>query len=103
MKNSFTIVAGVIAAAVSILAATPAMAGGVDIGINIGIPGIYAPPVYVEQQSVYVEPQPIYVQPQPVYVERRAVYVESESRHEDRDGGHHGHQHGEHRDDDDDD
>lgn len=111
MKNTLTIVAGWIAGVAILIAAGPA-AARVDVGINIGIPGIYPAPVYVEPQPVYVQPQPVYVQPQPVYVQPQPVYIERErgrewrerqwrarqwrERHEHRDE-YRGYRHGEHR------
>lgn len=111
MKNTLTIAAGWIAGVAILIAAGPA-AAHVDVGINIGIPGIYPAPVYVEPQPVYVQPQPVYVQPQPVYVQPQPVYIERErgrewrerqwrarqwrERHEHRDE-YRGYRHGEHR------
>jgi hypothetical protein len=94
MKTSLRIIgaAGVLAA----LATLPAIAANVDVGVNIGIPGVYAAP-----QTVYVAPRPVYVQPQPVYVQPRPVYIEQEAAYPDyRKEKHHKH-HGHHRDDDD--
>ena len=83
MKKYLTIAAGLMASAALMMAASPAMAAThVDVGVNIGIPGILPAPVYVE-------PQPVYVQPQPVYIER--------GRGEDRHDRHWGHDRGEHR------
>ena len=55
--------------AVLLASATPAMAAHVGIGINIGVPGYYPAPVYVQPAPVYMPP-PVYVQPAPVYVRR---------------------------------
>jgi hypothetical protein len=82
MKKYSTIAAGLIAGAALITVASPAMAGHVDVGVNIGVPGIFSPPVYVQPQPVYVQPQPVYVQPRPVYVQARPVYIEREREHE---------------------
>jgi hypothetical protein len=70
MKNYNAIAAGLLAAAV-MLGASPAMAR-VDVDVNVGIPGIFAPPapVVVQPAPVVVQPAPVYVRPQPVYVER---------------------------------
>lgn len=62
MNKSMTVSAGILAAAVMMFAATPAMAR-VDVGVHIGVPG----PVYYAPQPVYVQPRPVYVQPRPVY------------------------------------
>src|SRR5882757_6184413 len=75
MKKYLDIAAGLLAGAALIMAASPAMAH-VDVGINIGVPGFYQAPVYVEPQPVYVQPRPVYVQPRPVYVQPRPVYVQ---------------------------
>lgn len=65
MKKFLAVAAVLIAGAALMSAATPALAR-VDVGVNIGVPG------------VYVAPAPVYVQPSPVYVEPRPVYVEPE-------------------------
>jgi PXPV repeat (3 copies) len=97
MKNSLTIAAGLIASAALMMAASPAMAH-VDVGVNIGIPGVFAAPVYVVPQPVYVEPQPVYVQPRPVYIEREREREWHERHyHEDRHDERRGHDRGEHR------
>lgn len=59
--------------AVLLASATPAMAAHVGIGINIGVPGYYPAPVYVQPAPVYMPP-PVYVQPAPVYVRPAPVY-----------------------------
>lgn len=75
MKKLILTAAGLCAGVALMSAAAPAMAH-VDVGIHIGIPG-----VFVQPAPVYVEPQPVYVQPvyaQPVYVQpvyERRVYV----------------------------
>ena len=90
MKKYLTIAAGLMASAALMMAAGPAMATThLDVGINIGIPGIIPAPVYVQPQPVYVQPQLAYVQPQPVYIER--------GRGQDRHDRHWGHDRGEHR------
>lgn len=104
MKKYLTIAAGLIAGAASMMVASPAMAGHVDVGINIGVPGFFAPPIYVEPQPVYVQPQPVYVQSRPVYVERergewraRQWRERHEHReHHEHDNEYRGHDHGEH-------
>lgn len=92
MKKYLTLAAGLIAGAMLTLAAAPAMAH-VDVGVNIGVPGIYAPPppVIVQPRPVYVEPRPVYVEPRPVYVQPAPVYVERPWRHEWREHHWHGH------------
>lgn len=94
MKKYLTIPAGLLASATLMMVASPAMAAHVDVGINIGIPGVFAAPVYVQ-------PQPVYVQPQPVYIEQEHDWHEHRrhERHdrEDRHDEHHGHDRGEHR------
>ena len=90
MKKYLTIAAGLMASAALMMAAGPAMAAThVDVGINIGIPGIIPAPVYVQPQPVYMQPQLAYVQPQRVYIER--------GRGQDRHDRHWGHDRGEHR------
>ncbi|MFC6522916.1 LysR substrate-binding domain-containing protein [Undibacterium arcticum] len=84
---------------------------------NIGLPGLFQAPVYVQPRPVYVQPEPVYVQPEPVYVEPEPVYVEARPvyieqerehdwreqhrherhHHEDRHDERHGHDNGEHR------
>ncbi len=68
MKKHLTIAAGLIASAALMMVASPAMAH-VDVGVNIGIPGFFPAPVYVEPQPVYVQRQPEYIQSRPIYVE----------------------------------
>ena len=76
MKKYFP-VAGVIAGTILIIAMAPAMAGGVDVDVNIGLPGvIHQAPVYVQPHQVYVQPHEVYVQPHEVYVQPHEVYVE---------------------------
>ncbi|MDB5763203.1 MAG: virulence protein [Herminiimonas sp.] len=77
MKKYLTVAAGLAVGAMLISAAAPAMAR-VDVGVNIGVPGIYVQPapVYVQPQPIYVQPRPIYVQPRPVYVQPGPVYVQ---------------------------
>ena len=66
MKKYLTVAAGIMAGATLMMLTTPAMAGGVDVGVNIGLPG------------VYVQPRPVYVQPEAVYVQTRPVYIQPE-------------------------
>jgi hypothetical protein len=77
-KLSLITCAGAALSAAVMLFSTPAMAGPhVDVGINIGIPGFYAPaPVYVRPERIYVEPRPVYVQPRPYYVQPAPYYME---------------------------
>jgi hypothetical protein len=105
MKKSLTIAAGLIASAALMMVASPSMAAHVDVGVNIGIPGVFPAPVYVVPQPVYVQPPPIYVQPPPFYIqmEREREWHERhwqerhwQDRHEHRwhhddHGGYHGH------------
>ena len=77
MKKYLTLTAGLLAGA-ALMLASPAMAGHVDVGVNIGLPGFLPAPIYVEPRPVYVEPRPVYVEPREVYVEPRPVYVERE-------------------------
>lgn len=79
MKKYHAIAAGLLLGATLMLGAAPAMAR-VDVGVNIGIPGLYVQPapVYVQPQPYYVEPEPVYVQPRPVYMQPRPVYVQPE-------------------------
>lgn len=83
MKKSILAFASAICGTALMFAAAPAMAH-VDVGVHIGIPGVFVQPapVYVQPQPVYVEPaypQPVYVGPpvyeQRVYVRPRPVYV----------------------------
>lgn len=89
MNKTMTISAGVLAAAVLMFSAAPAMAR-VDVGVNIGVPGpvYYAPePVYVQPQPVYVQPRPVYYAPQPYYGDRHYHKHHRHYRHDnDRDG-----------------
>jgi len=57
MKKNLSIAAGLIASAMLMSAASPAMA--VDVGVSIAVPG-----VYIGVPSVYVQPRPVYVQPE---------------------------------------
>ena len=54
MNKYFTIAAGLIASA-ALMAAAPAMAGHVNVDVNIGLPGLIPAPVYVEPRPVYIE------------------------------------------------
>ncbi|KAF3996815.1 PXPV repeat protein [Glaciimonas immobilis] len=83
MKKIISIAAGLLASAALLMAASPAMAH-VDVGVNIGLPGIFvAPePVYVQPEPVYIAPRPIYVQPRPVYLQPRPVYIEQQQEPE---------------------
>ena len=90
MKKALTISASLLAGAVLMLSAAPAMAR-VDVDLNIGVPG----PVYMQPEPVYVQPRPVYVQPRPVYVQTRPYYEERDHhrrynkhhhRRHDRDG-----------------
>ncbi len=111
MKKYFIMAAGSIASATLMMVAVPAAAGGVDVGINIGLPGFFPAPVYVPSPPVYVQPGPVYVQPEPVYVETPPFYIEQEHdwqgprwhewHHEGRHRGHRDHERDEHDDDDD--
>jgi hypothetical protein len=82
MKKSILAIAGVVCGVALMFTALPAMAH-VDVGIHIGIPGVFVQPapVYVQPQPVYVESahsQPVYAEPvyeQRVYVRPRRVYV----------------------------
>lgn len=71
MKKYPIIATGLITSAILMMAAGPAMAGGVDVDVNIGVP----------QPPVYVQPRPVYVQP-PVYVEERPYYIAPERERE---------------------
>lgn len=62
-----------------LVALIPAMAAGVD--INVNIPGVNPPPVYVNPQPVYVRPAPVYVQQSPVYVRGEPSYREGDKRY----------------------
>lgn len=76
MKNYARVAAMLIASTTFLFAASPAISGNVDVGINIGVPNVYIPP-----QPVYVQPRPIYVQPQPVIVQSQPVYVERDDKY----------------------
>lgn len=89
MKKILTFAAGLLACAGLMLTASPALArSDVSVGINLGIPGFYPAPVYVEPRPVYVEPRRVYVEPRPVYVQPRVIYTQpsyyQEPRWEDR-------------------
>ncbi|WP_341669029.1 hypothetical protein [Alcaligenes sp. SDU_A2] len=71
-------------ASLAALGASPSFAGGVDVDINVGIPGfgfgpVYRPPIYVEERPVYVAPPPVVYHP-PRYVYRPG-YVEYDRHH----------------------
>lgn len=91
MKKYLTVAAGLMASVALMMTASPAMAAThVDVGVNIGIPGILPAPVYVE-------PQPVYMQPRPVYIEREREHDRDERHYrEDRHDEHRGHDRGEH-------
>jgi hypothetical protein len=78
VKKYLTFAAGLFTCASLMLVTAPAFArSDVSVGINIGVPGIYPAPIYVEPRPVYVEPRPIYVEPRPVYVQPpRVIYTE---------------------------
>ena len=97
MNKPMTVLAGILAAAVLMFSATPAMAR-VDVDLNIGVPGYE-----------YAQPQPVYVQPRPVYVHQRPVYYAPQPYYSDRHHHkyhkhhkHHKHHRHDHDDDDDD-
>ena len=94
MSKTMTVSTCILAAALLIFSATPAMAR-VDVDLNIGVPG-----------HMYVQPQPVYVQPRPVYVHQRPVYYAPQpyysDRHYDKYHKHHKHHRHDHDDDDDD-
>lgn len=72
MKKFLSFAAGILACAGLMLAAAPALArSDVSVGINIGVPGIYGAPVYVEPQPrvIYTQPRPLYIQGGPMYYE----------------------------------
>ncbi|MDO9419363.1 MAG: hypothetical protein Q7T66_01745 [Herminiimonas sp.] len=80
MNKTMTVSAGILAAAVLMFSAAPAMAR-VDVGVNIGVPG----PVYYAPEPVYVQPRPVYVQPRPVYYAPQPYYGDRHHhRHHDR-------------------
>ncbi len=72
MKKSFASII-LLSAAVLLASTTPAMAAHVGVGINIGVPGFYPAPVYVQPAPVYMPP-PVYYAPAPVYVRPDPVY-----------------------------
>lgn len=83
MNKTMTVSAGILAAAVLMFSAAPAMAR-VDVGVNIGVPGpvYYAPePVYVQPRPVYVQPRPVYYAPQPYYGDRGDRYYRDRHHH----------------------
>lgn len=74
MNKPLTMAAGLLTGSMLLLAAAPAMAR-VDVDLNIGVPGYYAPaPTYYEPRPVYVQPAPVYVAPRPVYYEQERYY-----------------------------
>lgn len=80
MNKTMSVSAGILAAAVLMFSAAPAMAR-VDVGVNIGVPG----PVYYAPEPVYVQPRPVYVQPRPVYYAPQPYYGDRHHhRHHDR-------------------
>ena len=77
VKKYLTFAAGLLTCASLMLATAPALArSDVSFGINIGIPGMYAAPVYVESRPVYIEPRVIYTRPRPIYIEQGPVYYQ---------------------------
>ncbi len=78
------------------MVASPAMAH-VDVGVNIGIPGVFAAPVYVQPQAIYVQPQPVYVESRPVYVEGERGWHERHRHERHYREDHRDHYRGEHR------
>jgi hypothetical protein len=104
MKKYLRILAGSIASAALMMAASPAMAHA-DVDVNIGIPGLFPAPVYVQPRPVYVEPSPVYIEQEPHY-DRHERY--SRARHwqeqqwreqhhgEDRHDDHYDHDHDHH-------
>ncbi|MEO8599089.1 MAG: hypothetical protein ABI656_04590 [bacterium] len=77
MKKYLTFAVGLLTCAGLLLTTAPALArSDVSVGINVGIPGFYAPPVYVVPQPVYIEPQPVYVEPRVIYSQPRPLYIE---------------------------
>jgi hypothetical protein len=92
MKKNLAIAAGLIASAVLMTAASPAMAARVD--VNIGLPGVYVAPA-----PVYVEARPVYVQPEREgeWRERHAHAREWRDRQDRHDHHDDHHDRGEHR------
>jgi hypothetical protein len=56
------IAAGVLTTTSLFLMAGSAMAGGVNVDVNLGVPGYYQAPTYY--QPTYEQPRPYYVQPE---------------------------------------
>ena len=80
---------GVVAGIILTIAIAPAMAGGVDVDVNIGVPGvIHQAPVYVQPHQVYVEPHQVYVEPHQVYVQPHQAYVRPHQAYVERYGEH---------------
>jgi hypothetical protein len=94
MKKNLAVMAGLIAGSTLLMATGPAMAAHVDVGVNIGLPGVYVQPapVYVQERPAYVRPE--YEQD---WHERHARAREwrDHQRHDDRHDDHH--DRGEHR------
>ncbi|WP_085481995.1 hypothetical protein [Paraburkholderia susongensis] len=59
---SLTIVAGLA------IGASSAAFAHVDVGVNIGIPGVAVAPVYAPPPPVYVQPAPVYAPPPAVVI-----------------------------------
>lgn len=77
VKKYRTFAAGLLTCASLMLTVAPASArSDVSVGINIGVPGMYPMPVYVEPQPVYVAPRPVYVPPRVIYTQPRPLYIE---------------------------
>jgi hypothetical protein len=97
MKKYSTLVAGLIVSVAMLAVASPAMASHVNVGVNLGIPGVFPAPVYVEPQPVYVQPRSVYFEPQPYYVQE-PVYVQPRPFYSTYDNGWREHHwHGRHR------
>ncbi|GAC1328187.1 MAG: hypothetical protein NVSMB28_25030 [Collimonas sp.] len=102
--SKLIVAAGIMATATLMMLTAPAMAG-VDVGVNIGLPGVYVQPrpVYVQPEAVYVQTRPVYIQPEyeQDWHERhmRARQWQEERGHDRRehdDQGRRGHDRGEH-------